>query len=75
MNLEGLRTYLMGGGVILHQGLKLIGIDVENDLISNSIDAILGIGAIFFRWQAALTAKKAVQEALYTPVPSSLPKP
>ncbi|NRH21515.1 hypothetical protein HOO68_05750 [Candidatus Gracilibacteria bacterium] len=69
MSLEGLRTYLMGAGIIIHQVLMFAGIDVSNEMMSQSIDAILAIGAMYFRWQAAITAKKDIKEALYTPVP------
>jgi len=71
MNLEGFRTYLLSGGIIVHQGLKLAGFDVDEALISNTIDAVLGLGAIFYRWKAALKAKKDVEVALNTPVPTN----
>ena len=57
------RTYLMGAGIIIHQGLKLIGFDVPDTLLSDSIDAILGIGAIFFRWRGVVAAKAAIAAA------------
>lgn len=69
MGLEGLRTYLMGAGVIIHQVLKFAGFDVTDQMISESIDAILGLGAIFFRWKAAVNEQIKVKEALMTPVP------
>lgn len=72
--LSGMRTYLMGAGVIIHQALILLGFDVPNDLVSVSIDAVLGIGAIFFRWKAEVKKKQAVTDALFTPVPPG-PKP
>jgi len=72
--LAGMRTYLMGAGIILHQILIHFGFDVSNELISESIDAIMGAGAIVFRWLAAKNSKKAVVDALYTPVPN-VPKP
>jgi hypothetical protein len=55
--LAGLRTYLMGFSIIVHQIGKAFGIDVSDDLVSTSIDAILGIGVLFFRWKAAVTPK------------------
>ena len=64
----------MGFGIIIHQGMKHFGYDISNELISESIDAILACGAIFFRWVAAKNTNKAVVDALYTPVPH-LPKP
>jgi len=69
MDLAGLRTYLMGGAVILHQVLKFAGFDVSDEMMSESIDAILGLGAIFFRWRAAVAEKVKVNQALHTPVP------
>jgi len=69
MGLEGLRTYLMGAAVILHQILKFAGFDVSDAMMSESIDALLGLGAIFFRWKAAVNEKIKVNEALNTPVP------
>lgn len=68
------RTYLMGAGIIVHQVLIFIGVDVPSDLLSETIDGILAIGAIFFRWRGAVATKKAVVNALYTPVPLA-PKP
>jgi len=72
--LSGMRTYLMGAGVIIHQALILLGFDVPNELVSVTIDAILGGGAIIFRWMAEVNKKKAVTDALFTPVPPG-PKP
>lgn len=69
MDLEGLRTYLMGSAIIIHQILKFAGFDISDAMMSESIDAILGLGAIFFRWKAAIKEKENVKEALYTPVP------
>ena len=67
--MEGYRTYLVGAGVILHQLLKFAGVDISDQMISEAIDAILGLGAIFFRWKAAVQARLDVKTALYTPVP------
>lgn len=64
------KTYLMGVSVIIHQVLKLVGVDVPDELMSASIDGILGIAAIYFRWRGVVTAKAAVENALYTPVPT-----
>jgi hypothetical protein len=72
--LTGMRTYLMGIGIIIHQILIHFGYDVSNEMVSESIDAILAAGAIVFRWMAAVGSKKAVNDALYTPVPPG-PKP
>lgn len=69
MNLEGMRTYLMGAGIIIHQVLMFAGINVSNEMMSESIDAILALLAIFFRWQAKVTGEAKIKEALYTPVP------
>lgn len=70
MTIEGFRTYLVSAGIILHQVLMFAGIDVENKLISETIDAILALSAIGFRWMAAVKANKDVETALYTPVPT-----
>lgn len=69
--LNGLRTYLMGAGIIIHQALKYNGIDVGDSLISESIDALLGIGAIYFRWKAAIESKKKIEIALMTEPPKT----
>lgn len=70
MNLTGFRTYLVSAGIIVHQGLKLAGIDVPDQLVSESVDGILAIAALYFRWAAAVKAKKDVEVALNTPVPT-----
>jgi len=70
MNLEGFRTYLVSGGIVLHQVLKFAGIDIDNKLVSESIDGIMAIAAIGFRWLAAVKSKQDIKAALYTPVPS-----
>ena len=58
-SLVGLRTYLMGSGIIIHQALKQgFGIDIDDSLISSTIDAVLAIGVIYFRWRAAITHKE-----------------
>mgnify|MGYP000723989618 CR=1 FL=1 len=62
-SLIGLRTYLMGSGIIIHQILKQgFGIDVEDGLISSTIDAVLGFGAIYFRWRAAVAQTATKKE-------------
>lgn len=66
--MEGLRTYLVGAFVIIHQLLKFAGVDVSDQMISETIDTILGIGVIFFRWKAAVKTKVDVEVALNTPV-------
>lgn len=70
MTIEGFRTYLVSAGIILHQVLMFAGIDVDNKLISESIDAILALSVIGFRWLAAVKAKKDIEVALHTPVPT-----
>ena len=70
MTIEGFRTYLVSAGIILHQVLMFAGIDVQSQLISESIDAILALSAIGFRWLAAVKAKKDIDVALHTLVPT-----
>lgn len=69
MNLEGFRTYLMGFAIILHQVLKFAGLDISDEMMSESIDGLLALGAIFFRWKAAVSEKVKVDKALHTSVP------
>lgn len=71
MNLEGVRTYLISAGIVIHQVLKIAGIDVSDQLVSESIDGIMAIGAIFFRWKAAVKTKEDINTALHTPVPGT----
>lgn len=54
--LSGIRTYLMGGGVIVHQIAKQFGFDIDDSLYSAAIDIILGIGVIYFRFKASLSS-------------------
>lgn len=57
-SLVGLRTYLMGAGIIIHQVLKqAFGIDAPNELWSSAVDVILGVGVLYYRYQ---TTKGAV---------------
>lgn len=51
--LSGIRTYLMGGGVIVHQIAKSFGLDIDDNLYSAAIDVVLGIGVIYFRFKAS----------------------
>lgn len=51
--LSGIRTYLMGGSVIVHQVAKQFGFDIDDSLYSAAIDVILGIGVIYFRFRAS----------------------
>lgn len=67
--MEGFKTYIMGGAIILHQILKLAGLDISDEMISQTTDAVLALGAIVFRWQATVREKQKIREALYTPVP------
>lgn len=54
--LSGIRTYLMGGGVIVHQIAKQFGLDIDDSLYSAAIDVVLGIGVIYFRFKASGTS-------------------
>lgn len=70
MTLEGFRTYLASAGIIIHQVLMFAGIDVSSQLMSETIDGILALAAIMFRWMAAVKAKADINTALHTPVPT-----
>lgn len=69
-NFVGLRTYLAGFGVIIHQVGKFFGYDFSNELISETTDIILGLAMIIFRWRASVIEQIKVRQALYTPVPN-----
>ena len=57
--LVGLRTYLMGASIIIHQIAKqAFDVDVPNELLSSAVDVILGVGVLYFRYQAAKNEKK-----------------
>lgn len=57
--LVGLRTYLMGACIIIHQIAKqAFDVDVPNELLSSAVDVILGVGVLYFRYQAAKNEKK-----------------
>lgn len=47
--IAGYRTYIVAVALILHQVLKLSGIDIAEENISNAIDVVLGIGVLVFR--------------------------
>ena len=59
--LSGLRTHLMGAGIVVHQVGKLFGIDISDDVYSAAIDIVLAIGVIYFRMKAKSTPIKAVE--------------
>jgi len=61
--LSGIKTYLAAGAIIVHQILMFFGIDVPSDLMSESIDGILAIAAVVFRWLAAVKTMKIVEVA------------
>ncbi len=61
--LSGIRTYLMGGGVIVHQVAKQFGFDIDDSLYSAAIDVILGIGVIYFRFRASQNSAVSNVEA------------
>lgn len=65
------KTYLAGAAIIVHQALKLAGIDVPSELLSELVDGSLGVAAIVFRLIGHLQAQKAVQVALHTPPPEA----
>ena len=50
--LSGIRTYLMGGGVIIHQILKAFGLDLSDEVYSAFVDVALGLGVIYFRFRS-----------------------
>ncbi len=60
---SGIRTYLMGGGVIVHQVAKQFGFDIDDSLYSAAIDVILGIGVIYFRFRASQNSAVSNVEA------------
>ena len=47
--MQGFRTYISVILIILHQVLKLIGVDVPEESLSIAIDVILAIAAGIFR--------------------------
>lgn len=61
--LSGIRTHLMGGGVIVHQVAKQFGFDIDDSLYSAAIDVILGIGVIYFRFRASQNSAVSNVEA------------
>ena len=61
--LSGIRTYLMGGSVIVHQVAKQFGFDIDDSLYSAAIDVILGIGVIYFRFRASQNSAVSNVEA------------
>lgn len=61
--LSGIRTYLMGGGVIVHQVAKQFGFDIDDSLYSAAIDVILGISVIYFRFRASQNSAVSNVEA------------
>jgi len=64
------RTYVMGLSIIVHQMLNEFGLkEITGEQVSVLIDLLLGAGTIFFRWLADKNSKKAIEAALYTPVP------
>jgi len=69
------KTYATGSLIIVHQVLKAFGIDVPEAETSALVDGVLAVLTIVFRLTGYFDAKKAVQVALYTPVPTDEPKP
>lgn len=67
------KTYLAAGAIIAHQGLKIAGIDVPSEELSELVDAGLAVAAMVFRLMGHFKAQEAVAVALNTPVPE--PKP
>ena len=47
--LQGFRTYISVILIVLHQVLKLIGVDVPEESLSIAIDVVLAIAAGVFR--------------------------
>lgn len=64
------KTYLAAGAIIVHQVFMLAGIDVPSQTLSELIDGGLATAAIVFRIMGQVQAKKAVNDALYTPPPA-----
>jgi hypothetical protein len=60
--LSGIRTYLMGGGVIVHQVAKQFGLDIDDSLYSAAIDVVLGVGVIYFRFRASQNATPVAEQ-------------
>lgn len=64
--MDGYKTYVTGLALIIHQILKSMGMDVDNQNLSIAIDVILGIGVVIFRKMAKPKTKEPV-------IPSGLP--
>lgn len=60
--MKGYRTYATGLVLIAHQVLKMTGIDVDDALISESMDAVLALGMLYFRWAAVVVKTEAKKE-------------
>lgn len=73
--LSGIRTQLMGAGVIIHQLLKVFGIDLPDDVYSAIIDIVLGVGVIYFRYVAQTKTVMQVTPVEVVPATEDVPEP
>lgn len=61
MKIIGNRTYLMGIALMLHQILKVAGIDIPQENLSLLLDGILSVGVILFRALANKENKRVMK--------------
>ena len=71
--LSGIRTQLMGAGVVIHQLLKVFGIDLPDEVYSAILDVVFGIGVIYFRYVAQ--TRTVMQVVPVEVVPATEPVP
>ena len=50
--MKGYRTYAMAAALILHQVLKGLGIDVDQEATSTTVDTVLAVLMVYFRSKA-----------------------
>ena len=67
MDLKGMRTYLMAGGIIIHQFVIMFGYDIPDDMVSESIDLILAGLAMYFRWKAVIKPAVVISAPVVMP--------
>lgn len=73
--LSGIRTQLMGAGVVIHQLLKVFGIDLPDDVYSAIVDIALGLGVIYFRYVAQTKTVMQVTPVEVVPATESIQEP
>lgn len=67
--LMGVRTYLMGAGIIVHQIAKQVfEVDLPDSLWSSLIDVALGIGVVYYRYKANHTVLVKAEKKLVAKV-------